>query len=422
MKDYETFPPLSIDKAKGDYLYLEDGRKIIDSISSWWCKSLGHGNERIKNAVTKQMERFEHVILANTTNREVQSFADNISSLMPGLDTIFFGGDGSMAIEIAVKMALHATKLRGENRSKFAALKNGYHGETALALSLSDLGIYKDHYRELLHDIEFIEPMPYVTGKNDPLWKDASAAWSEIEPKLDAMKDELCGILFEPVIQGAGGMLIYSPDLLVRLRKWADENGVYLIADEIMTGFGRTGEALGCNHGGITPDFCCLSKGLTGGWMAMSICVTSRKIYDLFYGEYGTGKDFLHSNTFAGSALAVAAANEAMAIYREEGIFERVRDELEPHLINSMNEVAERTGLLKNIRGLGAVVAADLDLKPEMKKSRVGYAIFKEAVSRGALLRPLGNTVYWFPPLNVDLKTLGILKEITIDSIKAVLG
>ncbi len=420
MKDYETFPPLEIVRAEGEYLYTADGRRLIDAISSWWCKSLGHGHPRIRAAVAAQMERFEHVILANTVNRTIAELSERLTDLLPGRRYVFYGGDGSTAVEIALKMALHAMKIRGETRrTRFMALENGYHGETALALAVSDLGLYKEPYRELAPEYPMITGIPYCTGTDDPLFHDCSTVWPTIERQLEREKGTLCALIVEPVVQGAGGMRIYSADLLRRLRIWTQKTGIYLIADEIMTGFYRTGRGLACDHAGIAPDLVCLSKGLTAGWAAMSAVVMSGDMYDLFYADYGTGRDFLHSNTYAGNALAAAAALEAQKIYEEEDIAGRISGAA-LLLRQSMQKVADKTGMLTNIRAIGMIVAADI--RPELIKTpRTGYRVYRHAVEHGALLRPLGNTIYWLPPLTITPENINKLNEITISALSAAL-
>ena len=425
MRDYEGFPPLRVASARGSHIRLDDGRVLIDAISSWWCKSLGHGHPRLKAALARQMERFEHVILANTTNETIVSLSERLAALSPGLTRVFYGGDGSTAVEIACKMALQAAKLAGRTgrggspRARFMALENGYHGETAFALGLGDLGIYKDAYREILPEVAFLRGLPYVSSPSDPLWSDCSGHWPALERQLGACED-LLAVVVEPVLQGAGGMLLHSPDFLRRLRAWTEAHGVYLIADEILTGFHRTGPALACGHAGIAPDFLCLSKGLTAGWLPMSAVLTGEEVYGLFYADYGQGRDFLHSNTYAGNALAAAVALEALDVYRDEDIAgqaallgEAMRRELEG--------IQARTGRLADLRFLGGMAAADLVGPGVAPGARAGFRVYREAVSRGALLRTLGDTVYWLPPLNTPLETVRELAEITAQAIEAAL-
>jgi adenosylmethionine-8-amino-7-oxononanoate aminotransferase len=421
MRDYEAFPPLEVIGAQGSHLHLKDGRKLIDAISSWWCKSLGHGHPRLRAALSRQMERFEHVILANTTNDVIVELSERLAALAPGLPRVFYSGDGSTAVEVAAKLALHAKKIQGGGESRFLALENGYHGETALTLALGDLGLYREAYREVLPPVAFLRGLPYVHSESDPLWKDCSAAWPALERQLEENLPGLCAVVIEPILQGAGGMRFYSADFLRRLRGWTRARGVYLIADEILTGFGRTGTMLACGHADITADIVCLSKGLTAGWLPMSATLVSEEIYGLFYGEYGHGRDFLHSNTFAGNALAAAVALEALNVYRDEDILGAVRRN-RPLLAESLGRVAQATGRLRNLRCLGGVAAAELHGPGTGPGARAGYRIYREAVSRGALLRTLGDTVYWLLPLNADPGVISELESITTDSIRAVLG
>lgn len=422
MQDYEGFPPLPVVRAEGSDLILADGRRVLDAISSWWCKSLGHGHPRLREALIRQANQMEHVILANTTNPTVAALADELAGLMPTLEKVFFAGDGSTAVEVAVKMALQARKQMGRpEKTRFAALENGYHGESALTLALGDLGLYKAAYAELMPPVEFVQGLPYRSGEGDPGWMDASREWPAIEAQLEGWKGQLAGIVFEPVLQGAGGMLLYSPDFLLRLERWCRNNDVFLIADEILTGLGRTGRALACEHAGANPDFLCLSKSLTAGWLPFSCVLTRKSIFEVFYGPYESGKAFLHSNTFTGNPLGAALALEALNIYREEGWFDRVR-EGQASLRRAMEQVSARTGSLQNPRGLGAMVAADLKLPREAQGKRTGYSVYKEAVGRGVLLRPLGDTLYWLPPFNLSPEDLDRLQEATAASIEAVMG
>lgn len=419
MKDYETFPPLEVVGAEGCYLHLSDGRTILDAIASWWCKSLGHRHPRLVAAVQRQMAQFEHVILANTSNQLIRDLSARLAAMCQ-LDRVFFAGDGSMAVEIAAKMSVQAHQLRGHGeRRQFAALKDGYHGETALTLGLSDIGLFGAPYTDLAIGATCVEGVPFVHSTDDPLWDDCSAVWPDIEAQLAPHVSTLAAMVVEPVVQGAAGMKIYSADFLRRLRRWTTDNDVYLIADEIMTGFGRTGRALACDHAGIRPDFVCLSKGLTAGWMAFSATVTSDAIYRLFYDDYESGKGFMHSNTYCGNALGAAVALEALNVYAEEQVFERAAA-MQAELRAAFQSVADETGAVTNIRGIGAIVAGDLVLPPERKADRIGYAVYQEAVARGALLRPIGNTMYWLPPLTISRHEIAQLRDITTDAVQAV--
>lgn len=418
MKDYETFRPLVVSEARGCHLELANGQKIIDAISSWWCKSLGHQHPRLKNALLRQLEKFEHVILANTTHETIVNLSEKLCGLTTSLDKVFYAGDGSCAVEIALKMSLHSRQIQGKrHRHHFMALENSYHGETIGALSVSDLNIYSEPYRPLFFDCQFISPLPYVTGIQDPLWKNCESHWLTIEKMLEPWQDKLTAIIIEPLVQAAGGMKIYSADFLKRLRVWTAQHDIHLIADEIMTGFGRTGKMLACEHAGVEPDFLCLSKGLTSGWLPLSAVLTSTAIYNLFYADYAENKSFLHSHTFTGNALAAAVALEVFTIFEEEGICEQA-SHLGKLMHEYMQQIAHDTKKLVNVRSLGAITAADLIVNNP--KERTGFAVYQKATQLGALLRPLGNTIYWVPPLIMDTKTLLELKTITTQAIMAV--
>lgn len=419
MKDYEQFQPVVIKKARGSYIELLNGQKIIDAISSWWCKSLGHNHPRLKQALLKQLNQFEHVILANTTHETIIQLAEKILATTKSLKKIFFASDGSSAVEIALKMSTHARLIKGETpRTHFLALSNSYHGETLGAMSVSDLGLYREPYKNLLFPCQFISEIPYVQTKNDPAWFDCNDIWHRTLQQLEPFAESATAIIIEPIVQAAGNMKIISQDFIRRISVWAKKNNVHLIADEIMTGVGRTGTLFACEHAGIEPDFMCLSKGLTSGWLPFSVMLTSNAIYDLFYDDYRSGKSFLHSHTFSGNALACSIALETLNIMEEENIYHKVAA-LELQLLQYMHEIEKNTGRITNVRGIGGLVAADLIVKDNQQ--RAGFELFKNALKNGALLRPIGNTIYWLPPLNVEAETLDQLKDITQQSINETL-
>ena len=259
----------------------------------------------------------------------------------------------------------------------------------------------------MLFEPIILDGIPYVTGKNDPLWHNAEEYFNHLLPKLETYKEETTAIIFEPVLQGAGGMLVYSPDFLNRLAQWAKANDIHLIADEIMTGIGRTGTMLACEHADIEPDFLCLSKGLTSGWLSFSAILTTNSIYDLFYDDYQTGKSFLHSHTYSGNALGAAIALEVLNIIKEDNILANVKL-IENKSKNYLYELVNRTQILHNVRQVGSVIACDLNTTN--LPYRAGFKLYQIAVEEGILLRPLGNTLYWLPPLIADEYTLNQLK------------
>ncbi len=415
MKDFEQSPPLVVNRAKGSYLYTNRG-PIIDAISSWWCKSLGHGHPAVTAAIREQLNQFEHVIGANTTHQNIVELAERLHEIS-GKQHVFFASDGSSAVEIALKLALHAALLKGNpKRNHFIALQHGYHGETLATLGVSDLGLYKQPFAQFNMQCHYINHIPYVMNQQDPLWRECDQEWALIEQELEAVKHTACAIVLEPIVQGAGGMRCYSAAFLSKLAAWANVNDVYLIADEIMTGLGRTGKWLACDHAPIQADMICLSKGLTSGSLPLSCVLIDNAIYKLFYHDFDQGKSFLHSHTYSGNALAVSAALATIKVMADEGINERA-EKLGECMRHHFSEIATKTGVLSQVRSIGAWVAADL-LVPDT--ARMGYRVAEEALNRGALLRPLGNTLYWLPPLTTDQQTIEKLAQITLESIEAV--
>jgi adenosylmethionine-8-amino-7-oxononanoate aminotransferase len=451
MRDYDDFPPLEITGAAGSRLRLADGREILDAISSWWCKALGHGHPALLAALRAQADAFEHVITANTTSAPLVRLCERLLAAGNGAGAaawgpdappgrraghfgkVFLADNGSTAVEIALKMALQAQAQRGQGgRTRFAALANGYHGETVATLSVGDADLYAAPYRALMFPVVKLGGLPYRTGPADPRWLDASPEWPAIERTLDQHAGELAAVIYEPVLQAAGEMRLYSPDLLRRLRAWADARGVYLIADEIAAGMGRLGAILAshlCDGPGrvsaaALPDFATLSKGLTGGVLPLSAVLTTDAVASLFEADWSEGRAFLHSNTYTGNALGVAVANAALDVYAREDVLGRVAG-AGPGLRAALDElVARRPDLpLAGVRGCGMMAAVDLrgpggvGLDPAR---RTGYRVYREAVRRGVLLRPIGDTLYLFPPLIVEAADVGEMVRVLEASVDAV--
>jgi adenosylmethionine---8-amino-7-oxononanoate aminotransferase len=417
MSDLQKFPPIVIKKAAGIYLFQEDGKPIIDAISSWWCKSLGHRHPKLVKACESQLELFEHVIFANTTYDIIVQLSEKLVELCSPLSRVFYASDGSSAVEIALKMSHQAQEAVGNsNKCLVAYLENSYHGETILAMSVSDCDIYKHQFKKLLlqqHTYK-ISGVPYLLTVDDPLWDDCSEIWPGIEKQLDPIADKLATIIVEPLVQGAGGMLIYSKDFIRRLYEWAQDNKVHFVADEIMTGFWKTGKCFAYEYAGIVPDFVCVGKGLTGGVMPFSAVITSEEIYNLFYGDYDIKKNFLHSHTYSGHALSAAVALEAIRCYEDMNVSKKIK-KLSVLLRESMLAVQESTGLLTSIRSLGTIIAADILNKKNI--NRLGYKIHIESLSRGLLIRPLDLTMYWLPPFIINQAQILEIENASIQAI-----
>lgn len=430
MMDYRDFPPLEVVSADGCRIRLTDGREILDAISSWWCRSLGHGHPQLVAALKAQADRFSQVILAHTTNEPAVRFCERILAAANAgtahFAKVFLADNGSTAVEIALKMALQAQAHLGRpQRTRFAALADGYHGETVGALSVGDCGLYAEPYRPLLFDCLRLGPPPLRRGPHDPRWMDAAAEWPTIQARLDAAADTLAAIIYEPVLQGAGGMRLYSPDLIRRLRAWADAHDVFLVADEIAAGMGRCGRMLaGQWAGSQQPDFAVLSKGLTGGELPLSCVLVPDRIHDLFLGTWQSRRAFLHSNTWSGNALALAVANAVLDVFADEDVLGQVARN-GPRLREGLEALARERSCLTNVRGIGMMAAVDLR-RPDGgildPAARSGWQVYRQAVARGALLRPLGDTLYLLPPLNTAPEDLETMVAILGDATRAVMG
>jgi adenosylmethionine-8-amino-7-oxononanoate aminotransferase len=447
MRDHRALPPLEVKCAEGCRIELADGRVLYDAISSWWCKSLGHGHPRIRAALEQQLGRFEHVIVAGFTYEPLVRLCERLLALGNGrgpagfgphappghpgghFGHVFLADNGSTGVEIALKMALQAQAQRGQGqRTRFAAFANGYHGETVGALSVGDLGLYGDPFRAITFPVTQLGPLPYRAGPHDPRWMDPEPQWSAIEAQLAPLAPTLAAIIYEPVLQGAGGMLLYSPALLARLRAFADAHGILLIADEIAAGMGRLGAMFASHLCGplpaVLPDFAVISKGLTGGFLPLSAVLTTPAIYDVFDADYFDRKAFLHSNTYTGNALGVAAGLAALEAYAEEDVLGTVARG-GAVLAAAMADLTEALPVLRNLRHAGMVAAVDLTVGDAAgtrldPRARTGYRVYAEALKRGALLRPLGDTMYLFPPLNTNAADLRAMVDILGQSIDAV--
>ena len=429
MKDYEELPPIVIDHAKGLYLYDIHGNRYADVVSSWWCNLLGHCNERINEAIKAQVDRLEHVIFANFSHVPAIDLAESLSDVVPaGLRRFMFTDKGSSAVEAAMKMSFQYHYQTGfPKKKRFMALSNAYHGETIGALSVGGVDLYSQIYKPMLLDIIRVEGpdccfCPFGKERNNC----SAECFKSAEIALAEHSDTVCAFIVEPLVQAAAGMKIYSPEYLRKLRTACDKYNVHLIADEIATGFGRTGKMFACDHAGISPDIMCISKGLTGGYLPMAIAVTTDKIYDAFYADYSEGKAFMHSHTYSGNPLACSAANEVLAVMREELILEKANDN-SVYFTQLINEKLTGQNNIREIRSIGLINAIELmedtnNGKHFDPKKRTGYQIYKKALSKGLLLRPLGDVIYFNPPLTITRQEMGSVTDLCKECICDVLG
>ncbi|MDR3254138.1 MAG: adenosylmethionine--8-amino-7-oxononanoate transaminase [Synergistaceae bacterium] len=431
MKDYEELPPIVVDRAKGVYLYDTDGKRYIDVVSSWWCNLLGHCNDRINAAVKSQIDRLEHVIFANFSHEPAITLCEKLSALTPvALNKFFFTDNGSSAIEAAMKMSFQyhiQSSIPGHSRKRrFMALSDAYHGETLGALSVGGVDLYSELYRPLLIDVVRIEAPDCYRCKYGASRETCSAeCFASAEETFDRFGDETCALLVEPLLQCAAGMRIYPSLYLEKLKKICVAYGVHLIADEIATGYGRTGKMFACGHADVTPDIMCLSKGLTGGYMPMALAVTTDEIYDAFYADYSENRAFMHSHTYCGNPLACSAAVEVLNIMSDEDIIGGVA--IKAPIFTAMAQ-SEMSGIkwVGEIRHIGLINAIELvedsaTKKPFDPKRRCGYQIYRRALSKGVLLRPLGDVMYFNPPLVMEEKDMRHALRVCAECIREVL-
>ena len=429
MKDYEELPPMVIDHAEGLTLYDIYGNSYIDVVSSWWCNLLGHCNPRINEAVKGQIDKLEHVIFANFSHKPVIELCDRLSRITPsGLTKFFFTDNGSSAIEAAMKMSFQYHYQTGNpQKKKFMALSDAYHGETLGALSVGGVDMYSEIYKPMLLDIIRVEGPDCYRCKYGKSRETCNAeCFQKAEEEFKKHGNEVCSFIIEPMLQGAGGMKVYSPIYLKKLRKLCDKYNVHLIADEIATGYGRTGKMFACNHADISPDIMCMSKGLTGGYMPMAIAVTTEKIYEAFYADYIDGKAFMQSHTYCGNPLACSAALEVLKILEEEPILENVKEN-SIYFNELINKTLKYNTHVGDIRSIGLINAIELVSNKERKepfdsKKRYGYEIYKRALKKGVLLRPLGDILYFNPPLIISKKEMDFVVKVCAECIDEVLG
>lgn len=429
MKDYEELPPIVVDHGKGMYLYDVEGNRYVDVVSSWWCNLLGHCNDRINSAIKKQVDTLEHVIFANFTHKTAITLCDKLSKVLPkGLCKFNFTDNGSSAIEAAMKVSFQYHFQTGNPQKKrFMALADAYHGETIGALSVGALDLYAEIYKPILLDVIRIEGLdcyrcPYGMCRDNCNCE----CFEQAEKAFEKYGDETAAILVEPLLQGSAGMKVYPPLYLKKLRAICDKYNVHLIADEIATGYGRTGKMFACNHADISPDIMCLSKGLTGGYMPMALFVTTQKIYDAFYADYNEGKAFMHSHTYSGNPLACSAAIEVLNILEGEHIIEKANEKAQyfTKIIKEKFLPLENVGEVRTIGLINAIelVKDKTTKEPYDSKLRVGYQIYKKALKRGVLLRPLGNVIYFNPPLIISKEDMDFVTDVAIQCTKEVLA
>jgi adenosylmethionine-8-amino-7-oxononanoate aminotransferase len=382
--------PLPIVRAEGAYLMTADGRRILDAISSWWVNIHGHNHPRLNRALAAQAERFAQVVFAGCAHEPAARLAAELVRRAPGdLPRVFFSDDGSTAVEVALKMAFQHWHQRGETqRTLFVAFDDAYHGDTFGTMAVGGVAVFHQVFRDLFCTV-LRASTPHSAGRPD-----ASPSLGEV---LEREHERVAAVLIEPILQGAGGMLVHSPEFLREVRALTTRYGIPLIADEVLTGFGRTGKLFACSHGPIAPDLLCLSKGLTAGYLPLSATLATEHIYESFLSD-DRGRAFLHGHSFTANALACAVALESLKLLDEGGLASVGR--LERVFARRLDELRGHRRVL-TCRGIGAMAA--LEVAPDSESgegylSSVGPRLAAAFLERGLFLRPLGNVIYLLPP------------------------
>ena len=424
MKDHEWLPMVPIRSAEGVWLEDFDGNRYIDAISSWWTNIFGHRHPQVVAALKDQIDTLDHVMFAGFTHEPAVLLAEKLAAITPGnLNRCFYADIGSAAVEVALKMSFHYWQNLGQSKkTRFVALDNGYHGETLGALAVGGTGLYRDAYKPLM-----LEPLHVPSP--DCYSRPAGASWEEhsrrqfqhLKSLLETRADEICAVIVEPLIQCAGGMRMYHPIYLKLLRQACDEHGVHLIADEIATGFGRTGRLWACDWADITPDFMCLSKGLTAGTLPLACVMTHDEIYQAFYEDYSSYKAFLHSHSYTANPLACRAALATLEIFEQEDWHARNR-RMGHALWNAVSDLQQHPHVAE-VRQQGMVLAIEMAANGPKKQAypaeqRRGLKVYQYALKHGVLLRPLGNVVYFMPPYTLSAEEAAQLVQVAIAGIE----
>jgi adenosylmethionine-8-amino-7-oxononanoate aminotransferase len=423
MKDHERLPMIPIKRGDGVFLEDFDGQRYLDAISSWWVNLFGHNNARINAGIKQQLEQLEHVLLAGFTHEPVIRLSERLVAVSPdGLSRCLYADNGSSAVEIALKMSFHfwQNKMgRGKDNSlkhKFVTLKNSYHGETLGALSVGDVELYKKTYEPLLLEV-ITAPSPdaYYCQPGETAADYARLQFVELEKILQQHAEEICAVIVEPLVQCAGSMRMYDPVYLTLLRDACDKYQVHLIADEIAVGFGRTGTLFACEQANITPDFLCLSKGLTGGYLPLSVVLTHDGVYDAFYDDYENLTAFLHSHSYTGNPLGCAAALATLEIFESDNVLHNNQQLIKT--LQSTIEPLKEHAHVGDVRQRGMIAAVEMVADKTSKQAypwqeRRGLRVYQYALTQGVLLRPLGNVVYFMPPYVINEQQIHYMVDV----------
>ena len=396
-------PPLAIVRGHGVYLYTEDGRRLLDGISSWWVNIHGHSHPRLNQAIAAQAAKFEHVIFAGATHEPAVELAERLVGVLPaGLTRVFYSDNGSTAVEVAVKLAVQYWRNRGQpSRQRIIALHHAYHGDTVGAMSVSEDSVFTNAFSLLLFPVDRAHP-PYcyrcpVNRQRETCGIDCL---DDLGSRLRSGGDQIAAVLVEPMLQGAGGMIMWPREFHDGVRQLCYRHGVLMIADEVLTGFGRTGRLFACEHASVTPDIICLSKALTAGYLPLAVTAVTNAVYDAFLSD-DRGKTFFHGHSFTANPIACAVALASLDLIEEDNVLARIT-RLERQLRDGLAPLA-RLPFVGDVRVLGGVAAIELVSNKATKDAggyldQIGPRLYPAFLERGLLLRPLGNVLYVMPP------------------------
>jgi len=411
MKQHEQFPLVPISRGDGVWLVDEDGNRYLDAVSSWWVNLFGHNNTRIKDAIKLQLDTLEHVMLAGFTHEPVVALSEKLAKLT-GLGHAFYGSDGASATEIALKMSFHYWRNTGKpNKTKFVSLQNSYHGETLGALGVTDVAIFKDTYAPLLmQSAQMPSPDFRLAETGESAENYAMRCAEALENYLAAHHHEIAAFIIEPLVQCAAGMGMYHPAYITRAREICTQYEVHLIADEIAVGFGRTGTMFACEQANIKPDFICLSKGITGGYLPLSAVLTTEEVYQAFYDD-STIRGFLHSHSYTGNPLACSAALATLAIFESDNVLQ-TNLEKAAAIWAKMQVLTDLP--IKHLRHQGMIFAFDV----VTQNAQFSKQCYQAALQQNLLIRPVGNTVYFMPPYTITFDEINTMVTAAYQAVK----
>jgi len=412
-------PPLPIVRGQGVYLYTEDGRRLLDGISSWWVNIHGHSHPRLNQAIAAQAKTLEHVIFAGATHEPAVELAERLVGILPaGLTRVFYSDNGSTAVEVAVKLAVQYWRNQGQpSRQRIVALHHAYHGDTVGTMSVSEDSVFTKAFSPLLFSVDRAHA-PYCYRCPVNLQRETCGinCLDDLESRLKAGADRIAAVLVEPMLQGAGGMIMWPREFLDGVRQLCYRHGVLVIADEVLTGFGRTGRMFACEHAAVTPDIVCLSKALTAGYLPLAVTAATNAVYDAFLSD-DRGKTFFHGHSFTANPLACAVALASLDLIEEDNVLARIA-RLERQLREGLGPLV-RLPMVGDVRVLGGVAAIELVSNKATKDAggyldQIGPRLYPDFLQRGLLLRPLGNVLYFMPPYVItDAEVEWVIEQIT---------